>query len=107
MMVTTSSGMLSVTDLSTYLYCARKLYLKKVLKLADEAVKKFGDDAYAPRELRSPAQVERLEGGRPFVAQWAYKPEVGQTVAPDTDARQGQTIRDATETFKSVLQSNK
>lgn len=31
-------SMLSVTDLSTYLYCKRKLYLKKVLKL-DEPVK--------------------------------------------------------------------
>lgn len=34
----TAPGMLSVTDLSTYLYCKRKLYLKKVLKL-DEPVK--------------------------------------------------------------------
>lgn len=78
----------------------------KVVRTVEEsAVDTFGSDAYAPRELRSPAQIERLDGGKDFVKRWAYKPEAGQTVAPDTDARKGEIVRDATETFASVLQN--
>ncbi|MGD9724375.1 MAG: DUF2800 domain-containing protein [Pirellulales bacterium] len=81
--------------------------VKVTVTIEQAATKKFGDDAYAPRELRSPAQLERLDGGKKFVAEWAYKPDNGQTVAPDTDARQGAEIRTPDQAFASLLQSSK
>jgi hypothetical protein len=53
------------------------------------AVKAFGDDAYVTLkpELKSPAQLEKLEGGDLFVQDWAYKPNKGLTLAPESDKR--------------------
>lgn len=62
----------------------------------------LGEAAY-DKKLKSPAAVEKLEGGRALVAKHAYKPDTGQTVAPDTDARQGQTIKTAEDVFKGRL----
>lgn len=62
----------------------------------------LGDDAYE-RKLVSPAAAEKKEGGRALVAKWAYKPDNGVTVAPDTDGRAGQSIRNRDEVFKGAL----
>jgi hypothetical protein len=51
------------------------------------AVEVFGDDAFTPRVLKSPAQLEKLEGGDLFVQDWAYKPNKGLTLAPESDRR--------------------
>jgi hypothetical protein len=82
---------------------------KLVNKRADRVFKEdapledvFGEDAYE-RKPKTPPAIEKLEGGRAFVARWAYKPETGVTVAPDGDARKGQTIRNRDEVFKGAL----
>jgi len=57
---------------------------------AEEAlVKEFGKEAYEPRTLKSPAQIEELPGGEAACARWAMKPPGGLTVAPDRDQRKG------------------
>jgi len=57
-------------------------------------VKRFGDGAYEPRKVRSPAQVEsKLENGKDFVAEWAFKPTTGFTLAPEGDKRQEVSVR--------------
>lgn len=47
----------------------------------------FGDEAYDKPKLKSPADIEKMPGGKVFVAQYAYSPETGLTIAPSTDKR--------------------
>lgn len=57
------------------------------VKLEDAIVREFGLDAYGEANLRSPKQIESLEGGSDFVADWAYTPDVGLTLAKSSDKR--------------------
>lgn len=52
-----------------------------------EARKQFGDRAYNPPALKSPAQIDELPLGKDFTKRWAYKPEGKQTVLRADDAR--------------------
>jgi len=47
----------------------------------------FGPDAYTEPELKSPAQIDKLEGGKTFTKLWSHKPFKGTTLAPLTDKR--------------------
>lgn len=58
----------------------------------------YGAEAYDSK-LKSPAAVEDLPQGKPIVRQYAYKPEVGMTVADVSDVRTGQKARTAAEVF--------
>jgi hypothetical protein len=82
---------------------------KMVAKKADRVFKDdapvvdtFGEAAYE-KKLKTPPAIEKLEGGKDFVKKYAYKPDTGMTVAPDTDARAGQAARNRDEVFKGVL----
>lgn len=72
------------------------------ISLEDAIEDEFGDAAFE-QKMKSPAAIEKLEGGKKFVKEWAYKPDTGMTVAPDTDARAGQAVRNRDEVFKGVL----
>lgn len=61
----------------------------------------FGDDAWAPKKLKSPAQMEKLVDGKDFVSEWAYKPDTGLTIAPESDKREA-VSRHAKDVFKDV-----
>ena len=50
----------------------------------------FGLEAYTVPEIKSPAAIEKLPGGKDIVAKLAYKPQKGLTMAPATDKRQPQ-----------------
>jgi len=54
-----------------------------------KAVTKFGKKhAFTTPVLKSPAQIEKLSGGKKFTDKWADKPsDVGLTLAPESDAR--------------------
>ena len=52
-----------------------------------ELMFKFGDKAYHEPKLKSPADVETMPDGKNFVAQYAYSPDTGLTIAPMTDKR--------------------
>ncbi len=47
----------------------------------------FGLDAYGEAKLRSPNQLESLDGGSEFTAKWAYTPDNGLTLAKISDKR--------------------
>ncbi|MBA4164331.1 MAG: hypothetical protein C0510_06825 [Erythrobacter sp.] len=49
----------------------------------------FGDKAFTPREIKSPAQIEKLSSrGKELALEFGYKPEsVGLSVAPISDPR--------------------
>jgi len=54
----------------------------------DKIKDKFGDEAYQERKVKSPAMLEKLEGGKTFVSEFAYKPDTGLTIAPTSDKRE-------------------
>jgi hypothetical protein len=56
-------------------------------KLEDAILDTFGVDAYTDPNLKSPAQIEKMEGGNEFASKWAYSPDKGLTLAPDSDKR--------------------
>lgn len=58
-------------------------------KAETAAAEIFGEQAYE-RKFKSPAQIEKLEGGKAFVAQHAFKPQKGLTLAPLSDKRKEQ-----------------
>ena len=55
------------------------------------AVEAFGEEAYAPRKLRSPAQLEKIEGGKSFVARHAHAKINGLTTVPLSNKKVAQT----------------
>jgi hypothetical protein len=57
------------------------------VKLEDAIEERFGLDAYGEPKLRSPNQLEALEGGSEFTAKWAYTPDMGLTLAKISDKR--------------------
>lgn len=66
-------------------------------KNTQEVVERYGDDAWKPRELKKPTDVEKMPGGKDFVAEFAYQPDNGLTVAPATDRRRAVKWRPPTE----------
>lgn len=89
-----------------------KLVEKKVNRVwkpgADGALKAaFGDKAYKDREVRSPAQVEKLSSrGKEIALEWGYKPQAGVlTIAPLTDPRPEAKSRGNATTFAAHAQS--
>jgi hypothetical protein len=69
---------------------------------AEAAAKEAGIPCYQPGKFNSPAQMEKVPGGRDFARKWAYKPETGLTVAPENDNRSGVSARRAKEVFANV-----
>lgn len=64
---------------------------------------KFGMmQIWKPQALRSPAEIEKLPGGKEFVSEWAYRPEAGYDIVPEADRRKAVPMETAIETFKNV-----
>lgn len=61
--------------------------------------KKYGDNAFAPPKVKTPAQIEKLVGGKKFCAQYAHKPKIGLTVVERDDPRAGVKMETAAETY--------
>jgi hypothetical protein len=68
-------------------------------------VDKFGLDAYQPTKVITPAMAEKLPGGKEFVAEFAFKPETGLTLAPADDPRVAVERKTDEEVFAATLQS--
>jgi hypothetical protein len=67
-------------------------------------VPKYGSEAYTERELKSPAQMEKLgEAAKELVKEWAFKPNTGLTVALATDRRPEIINVRPSETFSGLV----
>ncbi len=68
--------------------------------------KKFKEDAMVPSKLRSPAQIDKLPGGKAFTVEHAFKPDKGLQLVLDGDKRQeaGPKVKSM---FKPVKGSSK
>jgi hypothetical protein len=53
----------------------------------DAAKARFGEAAFTTPELKSPAQIDKLPGGRSFSAEWAFSPPGKPTVVDAADSR--------------------
>jgi hypothetical protein len=77
--------------------------IKLVRKKADRVWKpeaaalfptRFGDEAYTERELRSPAQMEKISGfAQELVKEYAYIPDTGLTVALTSDKKAAVVVK--------------
>lgn len=80
-----------------------KVVTKKADRIwKDEAelnIAALGPDAYTSPVLKSPAQIEKLPGGATLVAEWAYKPQSGYTIAPLTDSRLAVKVQSSADVF--------
>ena len=57
------------------------------VKLEDAVRKAFGPDGFSTPDILSPKQMEGLDGGKQFVADWSYSPNNGLTLAGIKDKR--------------------
>lgn len=57
------------------------------VKLEDAILEAFGTEAYTKPKLKSPNQLESLDGGKEFTEKWAYTPVKGLTLAASSDKR--------------------
>lgn len=65
---------------------------------------RFGDKALNPAELKSPAQMEKIDAtAKKMVHEYAYTPQSGYTVASVDDKRPGVAIQSVTEVFSKAL----
>ena len=71
-----------------------------------ELLAEFGEDAYEPKTLKSPAKIEALPKGKTFTARWAYKPEAGLALIRSDDARPA-VNRDTKSLFTPVKKGRK
>lgn len=76
----------------------------KKITVEQAARAEFGDEAYNPRELKSPAEIEKLPLGKAFVTRWAHKPQGKLTVLKADDARPA-VSRDTKSAFQPVTGS--
>lgn len=53
----------------------------------EKARAQFGAKAFTAPEMKSPAEIEKMPLGKTFAEQYAYKPDVGLTVAKAADGR--------------------
>lgn len=67
--------------------------------------KTFGESAYAPRKLKSPAQIEKLSSlGKEKALEFSFKNEdTGRTVAPMSDPRPASVSKASSKIFAHVL----
>ena len=69
--------------------------------------KRYGNAAYAPLALKSPAQMEKTApDAKAMVKKWAYTPKTGRTVAADDDSRVAVKRLTSAETFKGALKDD-
>lgn len=62
----------------------------------------YKEAAFNKPKLLSPAQAEKLPGGKDFVAEWAYKPEVSPTIALASDPRTAVELPVASQVFSHI-----
>lgn len=65
----------------------------------------YGMDAYAPREYLTPPGVEKLADGKAFVAEWAFQPDIGMTIALASSGKTPVAIKSGSDTFGAALKS--
>ena len=67
----------------------------------DALIARYGDDAFEPEKLKSPAQIEQLPEGASFTAEYAFKPVAGLAVVEAGDSRPA-VNKDVKSGFKPV-----
>jgi hypothetical protein len=61
---------------------------------------KWGHDkVFTEPQPKSPAELDKLDGGKEWTKQWAYSPDTGLTVALASDPRPGVTVTSPTALF--------
>lgn len=67
------------------------------------AQQRWGSEAMTPPEMKSPAEIDKLPGGKDFTKQHAHHPRTGLTLAPMSDKRPEVKTQTGAEAFGNVL----
>ena len=67
----------------------------------DAVAQEFGDSGFK-NDIKSPAQIERLAGGRALASEWACRPDRGLTIASEADKREGVTADPPAEAYAAI-----
>ena len=70
------------------------------------AREKWGDQAYSKPALLGIPALEKFEGGKEWANEWAFSPDTGVALAPDTDKRPAVKVRTAKEVFAGLITEN-
>lgn len=65
-------------------------------------VAEFGMDAIVPAKTKSPAEIDKMPGGKSFTSRWAAKPPAGKTIAKESDPRRELNSQSKANLFKKV-----
>jgi hypothetical protein len=88
-----------------------KLVLKKANRVnkegAEEAYKAvLGDEIYTKPELKTPAEIEKIgPKAKALVSEWAYTPQTGLTVAPESDRKAAVKVEKAVDIFAHLIEA--
>jgi hypothetical protein len=71
-----------------------------------EAKKRFGDEVFTKPEMKSPAELEKLSpAAKAFVAEHAYHPDTGLTVAAWDDPKPAVKVQTTQQAFGDALKA--
>lgn len=69
------------------------------------AAERFGDAVFSKPELMSPAEMEKVSPeAKKFVAEYAFHPNTGLTVALESDRKQGVKVEKVVDVFAHMIQ---
>lgn len=68
----------------------------------DQMKQRFGDDAWNPPEIKTPAQMEKVPAAKEWTKEFSYTPTSGLTFVLDTHSGQGVNVKSPTERFAST-----
>lgn len=69
----------------------------------DHLTKILGGHALTEQELKSPAQIDKVDGGKKETAKWAYKPRTGLTMADESAKGVAVTAKTAQDSFAEYI----
>lgn len=78
---------------------ANRVWKEGAVALAQQ---RFGEDAYNPPEMKSPAQLEKLPAAREWVKEFSYTPSTGLRFTLTTSPGQAVTVTEPAKRFAAI-----
>lgn len=67
-------------------------------------IERYGEQAFEPKKLKSPAEIDKLPGGKALTKAHAHHPRKGYTLAPLTDKREAVKVQTGAEAWGSAVE---
>lgn len=67
-------------------------------------IDRYGTEAFEPKKLKSPAEIDKMPGGKQLTKAHAHHPRKGYTLAPLTDKREAVKVQTGAEAWGQVAE---